>query len=144
MKVLKFTVLLFVLFVFTNCDYDQGFYFHNDSTRDVYIYLDAYGEILYPDTTILGYRRGVPYKKGDSFHYTYSREKGDLWIGTFSLFIFDADTFNVYSWAEIQSGYKVLQRYDISKENIKALKYTITYPPTEAMKDVKMYPPYGQ
>ena len=39
------------------------------------------------------------------------------------------------------TSYKVLQRYDISPENIKSLKYNISYPPTEAMKNIKMYPP---
>ena len=149
MKVLKFIVLFIVLLMLSACpDYDQNFRFYNNSTREVYIYLGAisreFGGTLYPDTAISRVRAGMLYKQGSSFFYSYDSGKEDIWVDTLSLFIFDADTFNMYSWEEIQSGYKILQRYDISPENIKALKYNLSYPPTEAMKDIKMYPPYGQ
>lgn len=36
----------------------------------------------------------------------------------------------------------VLQRYQITLENLQKLNWTITYPPTQAMKDIKMYTPY--
>ena len=144
MKVLKFIVLLFVLLMFSACpwEYRQSFRFHNNSTRDVYIQLNM--QTMSLDTTITRVKLGVPIKQGTSFSYGYDSGKEDIWVDTLSLFIFDADTFNMYSWEEIKSGYKILQRYDISPENIKALKYNISYPPTEAMKNMKMYPPYGQ
>lgn len=36
----------------------------------------------------------------------------------------------------------VLQRYQLSKQDLEELRYTITYPPTEEMRNVKMWPPY--
>ena len=147
MKELKFIVLLFFLIMITaRCDYSEGFRFHNNSTSDVYIDLDLYGGILYPDTAISKTKRGALYKAGDTFYYTINTAKESILNqhGTVSLFIFDADTFNIYSWEEIRNGYKILQRYDISVEDFKALRYNISYPPTEAMKNMKMYPPYEQ
>ena len=148
MKVLKFIVLLFVLLMFSTCDYYQDFMFKNNSTRGVHIYFEAYnrklGKIVYPDTAIPIERVDNLYRQGERFFYTYATGKVDPWVDTLSLFIFDADTLNMYSWEEIRSGYKILQRYDISPEDIKALKYNIFYPPTEAMKNIKMYPPYGK
>jgi len=148
MKRLKILALLFILWTFVACDYDHGFDFENNSTRDVYIYLGIadrdLGGTLYPDTAVSRVRVGTLFKKGASRHYTYSRAKEDPWVNTLSLYIFDADTFNMYDWEEIKDGYKILQRYDISSENLKALKYKISYPPDERMKNIKMYPPYEE
>ncbi|GHT77113.1 hypothetical protein FACS189413_19790 [Bacteroidia bacterium] len=70
-------------------------------------------------------------------------------LDTFSLFLFDTDTLACYSWSEIKTEYKILQRYDLSSGDIKKLldeydRVIIPYPPTEAIKDMKMYPPYGE
>jgi len=152
MKIIKILVVLLIFITFTGCpmDYSQGFRFYNNSTCAVYIDLGIisrdFGGTLYPDTAISKTKVGVLFKQGEGFFYDYSSGKECLFKknDTLSLFIFDADTFNIYSWEEIQKGYKILQRYDISYANIKALRYNISYPPTEAMKNVKMYPPYGQ
>lgn len=68
---------------------------------------------------------------------------------TLSIFYFHPDTVTKYLWEVIKHDYKILRRYDLSLENIRALCNSqgvpiIPYPPTEAMKDMKMYPPYGQ
>ncbi|MCL2727598.1 MAG: hypothetical protein FWD56_04360, partial [Bacteroidales bacterium] len=67
--------------------------------------------------------------------------KEDPWVDTLSFFIFDADIFNAYTWEEIQSGYMVLKRYDLSPQDLRALRRRITYPPDERMKNMKMHPP---
>jgi len=140
-------ILLSTFLTFSAChyDYDQGFSFYNKATRDVYIYCKL-GATLYPDTGIARVRVGVPFKTGESRHYTISRSKRSIWsdVDTISLFIFDAEIFNTYSWEDIQNDYKILQRYDISHENIKALEFEISYPPDGRMKNMKMYPPYGK
>jgi hypothetical protein len=145
MKQLKILALSFVALIFTACpmDYVNGFRFSNNSNTDVYIYLNAYDGTRYPDTAVTSLRRGHLFKQGTKRSYEYGSSENDPWVDTLCLFIFDADTFNAYSWEEIQDGYKVLQRYDLSPENLKILKRQITYPPTEAMKTMKMYPPYG-
>jgi len=150
MKVLlKKNVLLFVIFMFSSCgDYYQGFMFINNSSCDVHIYMDPFRnlelyEIAYPDTTIPKVIGGRQYNKGVSFSYGYSHAKENVWVDTVSIFIFDVDTLNMYSFEEIRNGYKILQRYDMIYKEVQALQYEITYPPTEAMRNIKMYPPYG-
>jgi len=151
MKPLKITILLSVFLTLAGCpmmDYDYSFRFSNNSTRDVYIYLGVIGRdnggTLYPDTAVAEVKCGVLFKKEESRFYSYSRTKKDIWTDTLSLFIFDADTFDTHNWEEIKNDYKILQRYDLSPQDIKQLDYKITYPPTGAMKDMKMFPPYGQ
>jgi hypothetical protein len=61
---------------------------------------------------------------------------------TMSIFFFDPDTLAKYDWQIIREEYKILVRYDFSQNDLKLLKWCIYYPPTEAMKDMKMYPPY--
>jgi hypothetical protein len=146
MKLLKFIVLIFGFLTFTSCDYNYSFVFSNNSTHDVCLFFGIidwdFNRALYPDTAIIG-SMGEVYRHGESKIYTYSDAREDTWTNTICLFIFDKDTMNTYSWKQIQDDYKVLQRYDLSPENLQTLKYQISYPPTEAMKNMKMYPPYG-
>ena len=146
----RILVLLLVILIFTACpmDYDHGVMFSNNSDTDVYIYLGAisreHGGTLYPDTAVAKVRCGVPFNQGVTRWYSYDSAKEDSWIDTLSLFIFDADTFNAYSWEEIQNDYKILKRYDLSPQDLKVLGRKISYPPDERMKYMKMYPPYKE
>ncbi len=63
---------------------------------------------------------------------------------TFSILIFDVETLNNKSWKEISDNYLVLCRYDLSGQDIKTLNSVIPYPPSPAMKDMKMYPSYEE
>lgn len=69
---------------------------------------------------------------------------------TLMFFILDSTTVADEPWEEIVKGYKILRRYDLSIEDMMKLiqddgtGYTIPYPPTVAMKDMHMFPPYGE
>lgn len=63
---------------------------------------------------------------------------------TVSFFFFDKDTIDTYPWDYIVQNYCVLQRYDFSKEDLVRLNYQISYPPTEEMAHIHMYPPYKE
>lgn len=66
-------------------------------------------------------------------------------ISRLSVFVLHADTVRKYSWDEIRDDYNILVRYDLSKEDVKSFKnYTIPFPPTEAMRNMKMWPPYEE
>jgi len=149
MKIIKSIVILFVLLTLVACpmDYDQSFRFSNNSDVDVYIYLGVanrdMGGSLFPDTAVSRLRVGTPFKQGETRTYSYSSAKENIWLDTFCLFIFDADIFNMYEWEDIRNDYKILQRYDMSFEDIKMLQRKISYPPDERMKDIKMFPPYS-
>jgi len=62
---------------------------------------------------------------------------------TMSIFFFDPDTLAKYDWSIIREEYKILVRYDLSHDNLRELKWCVCYPPTEAMQNMKMYPPYA-
>jgi hypothetical protein len=119
-----------------------SFRFRNNSVVDVYIYLGVtereFGGSLYPDTAISRVRVGIPFRSGQTFVYEYHYKLKD----TLCLFIFDAQVFHTYSWDEIKEGYKILKRYDLSREDIRRLNHLIVYPPDERMRDIKMYPPF--
>ena len=69
----------------------------------------------------------------------------DNWqCDTVSFFIFDRDTVEVYSWDYIIQNYCVLQRYDFSKTDLVKLKCQISYPPTEEMANIHMFPSYKE
>ena len=61
--------------------------------------------------------------------------------------IMDKELFNQYnldaSCDTIRKYVPVLQLYQLKLEDLQRLNWTITYPPTAAMRDVKMFPPYG-
>ena len=61
---------------------------------------------------------------------------------TLSVFVFHIDTLLSHSWKEIRYGYKILVRYDLSAEDLESLKGKIYYPPTTAMRNIHMFPPY--
>lgn len=124
---------------------DRGFRFFNNSEFNVCTYIGGidrkYGGVLYPDTALMNTNvMSGSTMKGESFFYSFNSNGVD----TMSLYIIDADTLKKYSWEEIRTGYKILQRYDldVSVAALRKLDLKVTYPPTEAMKDVKMYPPY--
>jgi hypothetical protein len=62
---------------------------------------------------------------------------------TIMYFVLDAHTWETESSQTIIDNYLVLQRYDLSLEDTQKLEWSLPFPPTEAMKHIKMYPPYG-
>ena len=130
----------------------------NNADHDVYVHvLDNRGKLMnttYPDTAI-SFNKTTGSIKAHSYIIvnigTLPIENyfSNIPSDTLSVFYFHADTISKYSWEEIQQGYKILQRYDLSLEDFKRLSDkngvpVIIYPPDERMKDMKMYPPYGQ
>jgi hypothetical protein len=127
----------------------------NNTSFDIY-YGGAYGGTFqcYPDTSIftgndLGKIKANSYIICASHASLEDIIKEHIPSDTLSIYYFHPDTLAKYTWEEIRQGYKILRRYDLSIEDIRKLKDKngvpeISYPPTEAMKDMKMYPPYGQ
>lgn len=112
--------------VYIHMGYDSIFFYNlfpNPITEDIYR-VDAYSE----NTLGLQHRNCIEYKfkHGDEV----------------SVFIFDAEILVTTPWDTIGKYYMVLQRYDLMLEDLQKLNWTLSYPPTEAMKNIKMYPPY--
>lgn len=154
--------ILLMLFTFLGCkellEQDTPIYFDNQSNKIIQLYIPLVGMdgVVYPDTTLKIQKMNIGYNTlpGQRAYAGISNISIEKWISSFSkdtvsIFIFSKDTLDKYPWENIQQDYKILQRYDFSAEDIKSLYNkddipVIPYPPTEAMRCMKMYPPYGK
>lgn len=80
----------------------------------------------------------IVYSLGVSFDEWFDNEYDKI-----SIYVFSKDTLDKYNWEEIRENYRLLIRYDLSYNDIKKLNYSIPFPPTEVMKNMQMYPSYG-
>jgi hypothetical protein len=53
-----------------------------------------------------------------------------------------ADTLVIFISNSVNYSESIIQQYSVTLQNLKHLNWILYYPPTEAMKDMKMYPPY--
>jgi len=133
-------------------------YLENNSNDTLAVYIADGSHTAYPDTLLPQKHQGVRITGTDnnmtgaiySFRGAPEESFKRLQKDTLSIFIFDANNFsgiiiNMDSiWAEMNYGKSFLWRYDLSLQDIKILKYKISYPSDERMKNMKMYPPYGE
>lgn len=154
-KVIHTLTLLFILCSFKckklDADVNPG-YIHNMSKHTITASLSNNYAIdpLYPDTTL-------PTQKTTTVGHILPDEtkaifiRNALWKNiyevkadrdTISFFIYDVDTLNKYPRETIREQYMILKRYDLSFYDLQKLNYTLYYPPTEAMRDMKMWPPF--
>ena len=63
---------------------------------------------------------------------------------TLSVFIIHGDTALTKPWKEIKEENNYIVRYDLSYNDFTNLNGCIPFPPTEAMRDMKMWPPYEE
>ena len=148
MKNILFVILILI---FVCCkDYSIGHYsIYNNSGRPICYYMPWMHGIHYPDTVLPEKSPNyIPIDKSRHSSYGEGKNVEDQLFALFptdtiSVFFFDPDTLVKYKWEIIRQKYKMLIRYDLSRSDLKKLNWCIYYPPTEAMKEMKMYPPYG-
>ena len=123
-------------------DYELDIYMHNNSGYT----LLTDGTYDYPDTTIkekMYFEEVLPHSFGRAT-FTTRRWNRTIVNEKMCLFIFYKDVVNSVPWETIRKDYMVLQRYDLSIDELEKLNWTVYYPPTEEMKDIDMFPPYGE
>ena len=73
--------------------------------------------------------------------------------GILSVFVLHTDTLHCYPWEQVRTGNKYIVRYDLSYDDIVRFsvaddgyesQFHIPFPPTEAMRNMKMWPPYEE
>ena len=154
-KVKNFTVISIIccLFYCNNCSLFPGakvypIWVYNKSDHYIDILL-SHGYPIFPDTLLPDrfYDRPGSVKPGAGKQYPNGQKPKEFiqsyGSDTIIVFIFHTDTLEKYPWNEVRTGYKILKRYDVSWQEMERLEGRLYYPPTEAMKDMKMYPPYG-
>lgn len=152
MKHYQFIFVLLTLCVIISCRHieDENHHytitFYNKSDKEVYISESA----EYPDTiNVVNYHvLGMPeiykiFPQGINKTACEIRETYETFFkyrnDTLMIYVFDAE---VLERNQRYNYDAVLQRLDVSLKDLQRLNWIITYPPTEAMKDIKMYPPY--
>ena len=162
-------ILLYTVILFSSCKKTPRFYrnYSNYSEYDIYVYSGfeifsyplypgtslSFGNShpIYPDTSLSSFipARYIQVRKGATISYVIDDELvDDCWTNdTISFFIIDADSISTYGWCLERIDEFILQRYDLSKEDFLTLfrekKGSMSFPPNDAMKNIKMWPPYG-
>lgn len=130
-------ILLACFLVCNTCGKDgdkhDSIVFVNNSNNDIYVCGDDWS---YPDTAI---NFANPSLGGDSYRVA-AKTSGDplrlrdTYEGRFGqidkimFFVFDAQVLENTPWDTVKAKYKVLERYDLSLEDLERLNWTITYP----------------
>ena len=78
------------------------------------------------------------YEEGISTWYSFFNWE---FQGYMSITLVDSNHNSTSRW-KVEDYSDVLVRYDLKREDMERLHWRISYPPTEAMKDVHMFPPY--
>ena len=73
-----------------------------------------------------------------TYEYVFGYEYDTLLV-----FVLNADTLETLGWDTVRVYYKVEQRYDLSLQDLQDVGFKLSFPPTEAMKYIHMWPPYG-
>jgi hypothetical protein len=120
---------------------------NSDYSIDCYFALGGKYGIYYPNNlpdTNIYLIRGIKQKK--DYYYDSSSKWDEVFSylpsDTLSIYIFHTDTLTKYPWEEVRDKYMVLKRYDLSLSDLEKLKFNVPYPPSPAMSNMKMYPPY--
>lgn len=145
-------ISLTIVTLFTNCCLPEhrycpkdriSFWVYNHSNTNI-VTLFRSGSLIYPDTILPElpnnwewYPTEVKQREYEEFYKEKNRD-------TLCLFILSPDTITKYGWDKVREDYNILARYDlcVMPSELRKLDFEVSYPPTEAMKDVKMYPSY--
>lgn len=148
MKTLTFSLIAIIMLAASRCLVEDFYVItvRNDLGKSVFFFETGLPEdSQYPDTLLPAVKPDLAEIKSNERFRIYSRTKWEdvfssLRSDTLSVYFFDSDTLNKYDWSKIREGYKVLKRYDLSLQDLERLNYLVTYPPTNEMKGIKMYP----
>lgn len=107
----------------------------NESNNQIYVSAgcERYGLFSYPDTLLPTSKPSLQLVNSNDYNKLRSGIKWEEIIkeqpeNKLSIYFFNADTINQYEWQEIKQGYKVMERRDLSLEDLEGMKWTITYP----------------
>lgn len=151
-------------------EYDDYFYATNNSSQPVVCYMalgiPEIAPTAYPDTMLPPFCY-IPDRKVEYTHYLVLsetplfvllgskesyinkfrfKEIESLGIGvdTVSVFFINADTLLMKGYNYVRDNYRILIRYDVSMDEFRRDPQIFHFPPSEDIKDVKMYPSYNE
>ena len=148
-----------ILLTAMTCTKDgEGSHHHIDfyNSTDYALYIDR--SFDYPDTSVLHFRNvmtpgwNLKVESHSNNHSalehfeSYECELSECRSSRNNIlmvFVFNADTLETHGWDYAKEHNMVMQRYDLSLTDLQNLNWTLTFPPTEEMRNIKMWPPYG-
>ena len=147
----RYLIICSIILSFCSCVYEghETIIFRNNTDKDIYIARS----LEYPDTTywpwdmlfktwgrISAFSSSNP--EALSMFPPYEHSLGHKIL---MVFVFDADTIDYYGWSYIRDNHINItkQRYDLSLDDLIKLDFILQFPPTEEMRDIKMWPLYG-
>ena len=149
---MKNVLLIFGIVIFSsfsNCDKIGERYYtiklNNYSANTIEYYVASLGsEYIYPDTLILSSKLYSPQVKTNKSAYRDSSVPWEdvykyLTKDTLSIYVFSSDTLNKYPWDTIRSNYMILQRYDLSLQDLQNRNFGIEYPYDITRGKLKVY-----
>lgn len=136
---MKNLFFLFLIAIFINaCEKPPGvrsyrvMWIENNSEMPISTLLGyEYPDTSIPDITGSEYRlkSASPSDKiGHDFRMTWKEVFEQLPHDTLSVFIFHRDTLERYNWEQIRTNYKLLDRIEISREDLERMNNTISFP----------------
>lgn len=138
---MKHIILAIISIIFLACCcekmMEKWYYIRVTNVSERIIMVTAgYGRFLmnvYPDTTLPASKPSLyriePMKHTNlTSSFEWEKVIKEMPFDTLSIYVFDEDTLNTFSWEIIRKGYKVLKRYDLSVNDLKNMNWTITYP----------------
>jgi len=142
-----------LLCIATQCD-DKDCHnvipFVNNSDKTLYVYKQAKHEnddtlfrIDYWLTEPNSEYKVLPYSTSETCLFMRKKNCYEIW-NTIRIFVLDSQVIATTSVTAMKINYMVLRRYDFTPKDLEKLNWNVSYPPTEAMKGMKMYPPYGE
>ena len=130
-------------------DFHHHIFFCNNGNYATYVDISY----KHPDTaiqrdpTIPGWHKKTePHRTNEDALTNASSYEGDFsshLMDTLIIFVFNADTATLQGWEYVKDHNLVTQRYDLSLSDLQNLNWSLTFPPTEEMRNIKMWPPYG-
>ena len=159
-KATRFLQLFSFLLLLDSCEerYEEAsqIFFYNRSDRDVMVVMhkdypeDSTGLLI--DTALLEWKTGKPVLKGEQYVFKERAPfRWESWRYTYeycryiSFSIIDKEIVeNPETVESIYYDYNVLARYDVTEEDMDNLEWSLEYPPSEAMRNVHMYPSFDE
>jgi len=132
-------VSITLLILLSSCEnlFEKWYSIRIENNSDNKIFVSAgcgrYGMTSYPDTLLPDLEPSLLSVNTGDFNYLRS---GIPWKdiikqqpeNVLSIYFFNTDTIEKYGWNKIKQGNKVMQRREISLEEMQSMNWTITYP----------------
>lgn len=163
MKYIVFVIELFLCSILCSCDSWMNehlgreiVHFENNADYEISVFsaifspYDISNWASYPDTNLPQQMPQIftiepkKYRVVIDTRNTLSGIYRTIQTDTISVFVISTEQGAVLNWDSIRTSYAILQRYDMCFSDFQSMRGDeLTFPPTPAMRNIKMWPPYG-